>query len=77
MAPPDRSQGYTIVEVSMIEGRSAEAKKSLIREPYRTTTALGLSAHDREVASTETPRAKLGHPRPSRRRAELPYRVEV
>jgi hypothetical protein len=29
--PPDRSQSYLIIEISMFEGRSVEAKKNLIR----------------------------------------------
>jgi hypothetical protein len=29
--PPDRSQSYLIIEISMFEGCSVEAKKNLIR----------------------------------------------
>ncbi len=60
LTPPDRSQDYTVIEVSMFEGRSLETKQALIRELYRTTTAIGLSAHDVEITITETPRSNWG-----------------
>lgn len=49
VAPVDRSDDYTIIEVSMFEGRSTEAKKAFIREVYRTAAAIGLSAQDVEI----------------------------
>ena len=33
--PPDRSNRYTIVEFSLFEGRSVEAKKLLVRRLYQ------------------------------------------
>lgn len=35
-APEGRSGRYTIIEISMFEGRSVEAKKQLIRLLFRT-----------------------------------------
>ena len=32
--PADRSESYTIIEISMFSGRSTEAKKALIRALY-------------------------------------------
>lgn len=33
--PSDRSRDYTIIEISMFEGRSVETKKNLIRTMYQ------------------------------------------
>ena len=39
--PPDRSENYTILEISVFEGRSAEAKKKLIRSLFTLVSAKG------------------------------------
>ena len=77
ITPPDRSQDYTVIEVSMFEGRSTHAKKSFIAEVYRTTRAIGLSAQDVEITITETPRASWGIRGVPADELELPYRVDV
>src|SRR5262245_58896438 len=47
--PPGRSERYTIVEISMFEGRSAPAKKQLIRLLFaRARTRLGIQPEDLE-----------------------------
>jgi phenylpyruvate tautomerase PptA (4-oxalocrotonate tautomerase family) len=59
--PPDRSSRYTIVEISMFEGRSVEAKKRLLRLLFeRTRGELGLYPGDLEITITETPRHDWG-----------------
>jgi phenylpyruvate tautomerase PptA (4-oxalocrotonate tautomerase family) len=59
--PEGRSERYTIVEVSLFEGRSVEAKKAFIRALYeRTGARLGLSANDLEITLFETPRHNWG-----------------
>jgi phenylpyruvate tautomerase PptA (4-oxalocrotonate tautomerase family) len=77
ITPPDRSQDYTIVEVSMFEGRSPMAKRRLITELYRTTSAMGLDTNDVEITITETPRANWGIRGVPGDELELPYQVEV
>lgn len=77
LAPPDRTDDYTIIEVSMFEGRSVEAKKLFIGELYRSTSALGLRVEDVEITITETPRANWGIRRLPADELELGYRVEV
>lgn len=77
IAPSDRSQDYTIIEVSMFEGRSAAAKRLLIRELFRTTSAVGLEAHDVEITITETPRSNWGIRGVSADELHLSYPVEV
>jgi phenylpyruvate tautomerase PptA (4-oxalocrotonate tautomerase family) len=59
--PPGRSERYTIVEVSLFEGRSVDAKKAFVRALYeRTHARLGLSANDLEITLFETPRHNWG-----------------
>lgn len=59
--PADRSERYTIIELSLFEGRSVEAKKELIRLLYeRTGAELGLAAMDLEITLFETPRCNWG-----------------
>ncbi|HAG52011.1 MAG TPA: tautomerase family protein [Deltaproteobacteria bacterium] len=55
--PPDRSDNYTIIEISMFEGRSAEAKKQLIRLLFeRIGKEMHISAQDIEITISETPK---------------------
>jgi phenylpyruvate tautomerase PptA (4-oxalocrotonate tautomerase family) len=77
IAPPDRSQDYTVIEVSMFEGRSTTTKKLLISELYRTTSAIGLSTQDVEITITETPRANWGIRGVPGDELELSYQVKV
>ncbi|WP_047864243.1 tautomerase family protein [Rubrobacter aplysinae] len=59
--PADRSPRYTIVEIGMFEGRSAEAKKRLFRLLFeRVGEELGLEPEDLEITVTETPRHDWG-----------------
>jgi phenylpyruvate tautomerase PptA (4-oxalocrotonate tautomerase family) len=59
--PGDRSIQYTIIEVSMFEGRSVEAKKRLIRLLFeRIDDQLGIAPQDVEITITETPRHNCG-----------------
>jgi phenylpyruvate tautomerase PptA (4-oxalocrotonate tautomerase family) len=58
--PPDRSPDYTIIEISMFEGRSAEAKHKLIRLLFARLQAVGIAPPDLEITITETPRGNWG-----------------
>jgi phenylpyruvate tautomerase PptA (4-oxalocrotonate tautomerase family) len=59
--PADRSENYTIVEISMFEGRSAESKKHLIRLLFENLQReCGLDPQDVEITIFETPRANWG-----------------
>ncbi|MDQ3657159.1 MAG: tautomerase family protein [Chloroflexota bacterium] len=59
--PGDRSRQYTIIEISMFEGRSVEAKKSLIRLLFeRMETECGIEPQDVEITISETPRHNWG-----------------
>lgn len=59
--PAGRTERYTIVEISMFEGRSVEAKKALIRLLFeRTHRELDLDPADLEITITETPKHDWG-----------------
>ncbi|MBB6730000.1 tautomerase family protein [Cohnella sp. CBP 2801] len=58
--PSDRSEHYTIVEITLFEGRSAESKKNLIRLLYERMSACGLTEKDLEIVLIESPRANWG-----------------
>ena len=54
--PEGRSERYIIIEFSMFEGRSVEAKKRLIRLLFeRIEVAFGIGPVDIEMTITETP----------------------
>ena len=76
--PADRSTNYLIVEISMFEGRSNEAKKTLIREIFsRIGAATGIAAQDIEITIFETPRANWGIRGLPGDELALSYKVEV
>lgn len=59
--PRDRSERYTVVEISVFEGRSVDAKKALVRALYRNVARrCGLDPVDLEVTIVESPRANWG-----------------
>src|SRR5918911_1005370 len=59
--PPDRGDRYTIVEISMFEGRSVAARKRLIRLLFeRLERDCGIAPNDLEITITETPRHNWG-----------------
>lgn len=77
ITPEDRSRDYTIIEVSMFEGRSTEAKKAFIRRIYDRLGALGIRGHDLEITITETPRENWGIRGVPADELELDYPVSV
>lgn len=59
--PSDRSPSYTIIEISMLAGRSTAAKKALIGALYRNVMeACGIGPQDLEITLFETPRENWG-----------------
>jgi hypothetical protein len=76
--PAGRSDRYTIVEFSMFEGRSVEAKKKLIRLMFeRFDTRLGISQTDLEMTIFETPRHNWGFRGLPGDEHTLDYNIEV
>jgi phenylpyruvate tautomerase PptA (4-oxalocrotonate tautomerase family) len=76
--PADRSDDYTIVEISAFEGRSTAAKRLLINELYvRAQERAGIAAQDLEITLFETPRGNWGIRGKPGDELELPYTITV
>lgn len=76
--PAGRTPRYTVIEISMFEGRSVETKKNLIRLLFeRTQRELGLAPADLEVTISETPKHNWGFRGQPGDEVGLDYKVEV
>jgi len=76
--PDGRSPRYTILEFSMFEGRTVEAKKKLIRLLFaRFQAELNLPPADLEITIFETPRHNWGFRGLPGDEQQLNYKVEV
>ncbi len=76
--PSDRSEQYLIIEISMFEGRSVEAKKRLINLIYRNLKAQAeIDAQDVEITIFETPRTNWGIRGKPGDELALNYKVDV
>jgi len=59
--PTDRSDRYTIIEVSMFEGRSEATKRGLIQALFDNLKHMaGIEPQDVEITLFETPRINWG-----------------
>ncbi|HVU69973.1 MAG TPA: tautomerase family protein [Ktedonobacteraceae bacterium] len=76
--PADRSERYTIIEISMFEGRSPETKKQLLRLLFhKLQEELQLAPQDLEITIFETPRQNWGIRGLPGDELSLHYRVNV
>ena len=76
--PEDRGDDYTIIEVSVFEGRSAEAKRELIRQLFdRIAAEVGIAPHSVEITITETPKVNWGIRGVNAEDLALGYRLDV
>jgi phenylpyruvate tautomerase PptA (4-oxalocrotonate tautomerase family) len=76
--PAGRTEQYTIIEISMFEGRSVEAKKQLIGLLFeRICGQFGMSVQDVEITIFETPRHNWGLRGVPGDELQLNYKVEV
>jgi 4-oxalocrotonate tautomerase family enzyme len=76
--PVGRTSRYTIIEISMFEGRSIEAKKQLIHLLFdRIHQTLDLRPEDLEVTITETPKHNWGFRGQTGDEISLNYKVDV
>ncbi|MEV5027918.1 tautomerase family protein [Paenibacillus sp. LPE1-1-1.1] len=58
---PGRTEAYTIIEISIFEGRSLDSKKQLIRLLFeRIQSELSISPEDIEITILETPKSNWG-----------------
>ena len=76
--PVGRSPAYTIIEITMMTGRSIAAKKKLVRLLYeRCHTALALAVQDLEVCIIESPAHNWGFRGMHGDEIKLDYKIEV
>lgn len=76
--PASASPRYTIIEISMFEGRSVEAKKQLIRLLFeRVCQGANRMPHEVEVTISETPKHNWGFRGSPGDELTLGYKVEV
>ena len=76
--PEDRSDNYLIIEISMFEGRSKEAKKHLIQLIFTyIQQQCGISPQDVEITIFETPKVNWGIRGQNAEELKLDYQVNV
>ena len=76
--PASATPRYTIIEISMFEGRSVETKKRLIRLLFeRICAAIDRAPSEIEVTITETPRHNWGLRGLPGDEVGLAYKVDV
>jgi hypothetical protein len=75
--PSDRTEKYTILEFSLFEGRSVEAKKQLIRLLFERAQTVGISPQDLEITLFETPKYNWGFRGLPGDEHQLSYKVDV
>ena len=76
--PDDRGPDYTIVEISMFEGRTETARRELIEQLFvRIEAEAGISPHSVEITITETPKVNWGIRGANAADLALGYRVDV
>ena len=78
LAPAGRSRAYTIIEITMIEGRSTETKKKLIRLLFdRIQQEVGIDPVDLEICIYESPASNWGFRGMHGDEIQLDYRIDV
>ena len=76
--PEGRSDHYTIIELRIIEGRSIEAKKKLVRLLFdRIESEVGIDPQDVEICISESPASNWGFRGLHGDEAKLNYRIDV
>ena len=75
--PDDRTENYTIIEISIFEGRVIETKKELIKRIFEDMQEIGISNNDVEITIFETPKANWGIRGKPGDELQLNYKVEL
>ena len=76
--PPDRSAAYTVIEISLFEGRDPDTKTALLKALMTNISdGLGISLQDIEITLFETPRANWAIRGKTGDELALTYKVEV
>ncbi len=76
--PVGRSNAYTIIEITMMTGRTVEAKKRLIRLLFdQVEASVGIAQHDLEICITESPPYNWGFRGMHGDEIKLDYKINV
>jgi 5-carboxymethyl-2-hydroxymuconate isomerase len=76
--PGGRTDAYTILEITMIEGRSVEARKKLIRLLFdRVEAEVGIAPLDLEICIQESPAHNWGFRGMHGDEIKLNYKINV
>lgn len=76
--PEGRTDAYTIIEITMIEGRSVETKKQLVRLLFdRIKDDVGISHQDIEICIQESPAHNWGFRGMHGDEIKLNYKINV
>lgn len=76
--PEGRSDAYTVIEISMMQGRSVEARKNLIHLLFeRIESEIGIKPVDVEITIFESPACNWGFRGITGDEARLDYKVDV
>ncbi len=76
--PDGRSEAYTILELTMISGRTVATKKKLIRLLFdRISEQVGIAQYDIEICIQESPAHDWGFRGMHGDEVKLNYKVEV
>lgn len=77
-APEGRTDAYTVIEITMMEGRSVEARKKLIHLLFeRLESELGIHAVDVEIMVFESAACNFGFRGLTGDDAKLDYKINV
>ena len=76
--PAGRTDAYTIIEITLIEGRTVATKKKLIRLLFdRIQAQLGITQQDLEICLTESPAHNWGFRGMHGDEVKLTYQINV
>jgi phenylpyruvate tautomerase PptA (4-oxalocrotonate tautomerase family) len=76
--PGGRTDAYTIIEITMIEGRTVETKKKLIRLLFdKIRDKVGISHQDLEICILESPAHNWGFRGMHGDEVKLNYKIDV
>ena len=76
--PDGRSDAYTVIEISMMSGRTEAARKALIHRLFEQIEArVGIAPLDVEISIWESPPANWGFRGMTGDEAQLDYAIDV
>ena len=76
--PAGRTDAYKIIEITMIEGRTIESRKTLIRLLFdKIRDEVGIGHQDIEICITESPACNWGFRGMHGDEVKLNYKIEV